>query len=149
MAYESYKLNETEWRYPVHEKEMIVVVHYLRVWQHYLLGSRFVLRTDNIALSYFQTQKKLSSRQARWQDFLTEFNMAMEYKPGRANVAIDTLSRKVERVNAIQPEGGGQASQLHSNFLSRIKDGLYSYPQAVTLMQLIKEGKTRRFWIQA
>ena len=148
VAYESRKLNETERRYPVHEKEMTAVIHCLRVWRHYLLGSRFVLRTDNIALSYFQTQKKLSPKQARWQDFLAEFDMAMEYKPGKANVVADALSRKVECVNAAQLEGRGQASQLHSNFLSRIRDGLYSDPQAVILMQLIKEGKARRFWVQ-
>ena len=101
VAYKSRKLDETERWYPVHEKEMTVVVHCLRVWQHYLLGSRFVLRTNNIALSYFQTQKKLSLKQARWQDFLVEFDMAMKYKPERANVVADLLSRKVERVNAI------------------------------------------------
>ena len=67
----------------------------------------------------------------------------MEYKPGKANVMADALSQKVEHVNVVQLEGGGQASQLHSNFLSRIRDGLYSDPQAVILMQLIKEGKAR------
>ena len=67
----------------------------------------------------------------------------MEYKPGKANIVTDALSRKVERVNVVQLEGKGQASQLHSNFLSRIWDGLYSDPQTVILMQLIKEGKAR------
>ena len=51
---------------------------------------------------------------------------------------VDALSRKVELANAMQLEGGGQASQLHSNFLSRIKDGLYGDPQTVILIQLIK-----------
>ncbi|XP_065049792.1 uncharacterized protein LOC135679736 [Musa acuminata AAA Group] len=141
MAYKSHKLNETERWYPVHEKEMTAVVHYLRVWRHYLLGSQFVLRTKNIALSYFQTQKKLSPKQARWQDFLAEFNIELEYKPGKENVVTDALSQKVECVNVVQLEGRGQANQLHYNFLSKIRDGLYSDPQAVTLMQLIKEGK--------
>ncbi|CAL9136572.1 unnamed protein product [Musa textilis] len=39
VAYESRKLNETKRRYPVHEKEITAVIHCLRVWQHYLLGS--------------------------------------------------------------------------------------------------------------
>ena len=54
--------------------------------------------------------------------------MAMEYKSGKANVVVDALSRKVERVNVVQLERRGQASQLHSNFLSRIRDGLYNDP---------------------
>ena len=68
-------------------------------------------------------------------------DIAIEYKPGKANVVAHALSRKVEHMNVVQLEGRGQASQLHSNFLSKIRDGLYSDPQAVTLMQLIKEGK--------
>lgn len=38
IAYESRKLNETERRYTVQEKEMTAVVHCLRTWRHYLLG---------------------------------------------------------------------------------------------------------------
>lgn len=57
------------------EKEMTAVVHCLRTWPHYLLGSKFVVKTDNIATSYFQSQTRLSPKQARWQDFLAEFNM--------------------------------------------------------------------------
>ncbi|GJW91841.1 putative nucleotidyltransferase, ribonuclease H [Tanacetum coccineum] len=63
IAFESRKLNEMERKYTVQEKEMMVVVHCLRIWRHYLLGSRFVIKTNNIATSYFQTQKKLSPKQ--------------------------------------------------------------------------------------
>jgi len=55
---------DTERRYIVQEKEMTAVVHCLSVWRHYLLGSRFVVKTDNVATSYFQTRKKLSPKQA-------------------------------------------------------------------------------------
>ncbi|KAK3037410.1 hypothetical protein RJ639_030172 [Escallonia herrerae] len=73
IAFESRKLNDTEWRYTVQEKKM-TVVHCLRTWRHYLLGSRFLIKTNNIATSYFQSQKNLSPKQARWQDFLAEFD---------------------------------------------------------------------------
>ncbi|GJR39352.1 putative nucleotidyltransferase, ribonuclease H [Tanacetum coccineum] len=55
IAFESRKLNETERKYTVQEKEMTTVVHCLRIWRHYLLGSRLVIKTNNIAMSYFQT----------------------------------------------------------------------------------------------
>ncbi|RVW33011.1 Transposon Ty3-I Gag-Pol polyprotein [Vitis vinifera] len=51
------------------------------------------LKTDNVATSYFQTQKKLSPKQARWQDFLAEFDYTLEYKPGSANHVADALRR--------------------------------------------------------
>ncbi|XP_022864502.1 uncharacterized protein LOC111384459 [Olea europaea var. sylvestris] len=126
IAFESRKLNDTERRYTVQEKEMTAIVHCLRVWRHYLLGSRFMIKMDNVATSYFQTQKKLSPKQARWQDFLAEFDYVMEYKPGKVNVVADALSRKAE-LAAI--------SQATGTLLEEIKQGLEHDPMAKTLMQ--------------
>lgn len=47
IAYESRKLNDTGRRYTVQEKEMTAMGHCIQTWHHYLLGSRFVARTDN------------------------------------------------------------------------------------------------------
>ncbi|XP_059663382.1 uncharacterized protein LOC132309045 [Cornus florida] len=139
IAYESRKLNDTERRYTVQEKEMTAVIHCLRTWRHYLLGAQFVIKTDNVATSYFQTQKKLSPKQARWQDFLAEFTYHFEYKPGKANVVADALSRKAELAAISRPQ--------HS-LVERIKEGLQHDPLAKSLIQLAKEGKTRRFWLR-
>ena len=38
IAFESRKLNDTERKYTVQEKEMTAVIHCLRTWRHYLLG---------------------------------------------------------------------------------------------------------------
>ena len=67
MPYESRKLNEAEHKRLAHEKEMIAVVHCLLVWRVYLLGPKFMVWTDNVANTFFNTQKKLSLKQARWQ----------------------------------------------------------------------------------
>ncbi|RVW29633.1 Retrovirus-related Pol polyprotein from transposon 17.6 [Vitis vinifera] len=104
IAFESRKLNNTERRYTVQEKEMTAIVHYLRTWRHYLLGSHFIVKIDNVATSYFQTQKKLSPKQARWQDFLAEFDYTLEYKPGSANHVADALSRKAELASMTRDE---------------------------------------------
>ncbi|XP_060216861.1 uncharacterized protein LOC132644288 [Lycium barbarum] len=77
IAFESRKLNDAERRYTVQEKEVTAVVHCLRTWRHYLLGAHFIVKTDNVATSYFQSQKKLSPKQARWQDFLAEFDYTL------------------------------------------------------------------------
>jgi len=65
IAFESQKLNDTERRYTVQEKEMAAVVHCLRTWSHYLVRRKFIIKTDYVATSYFQTQKKLTPKQAR------------------------------------------------------------------------------------
>ncbi|KAL0539326.1 hypothetical protein IC582_023531 [Cucumis melo] len=139
IAFESRKLNDTERHYTVQEKEMTAMVHCLRTWRHYLLGSKFTVMTDNVATSYFQTQKKLTPKQARWQDFLAEFDFKLEYKPGRENIVADALSLKAE-LNTIT------TSMPTSDFLERIKEGMQHDELAKNLLKLAKEGKTRRFW---
>ncbi|KAK9233383.1 hypothetical protein WN943_023632 [Citrus x changshan-huyou] len=139
IAFESRKLNDTERRYTVQEKEMTAIIHCLRVWRHYLLGSHFTIMTDNVATSYFQSQKKLSPKQARWQDFLAEFDYRLEYKPGKANVVADALSRKAELATL-------SMSQPKSDLVSRIKEGLQQDPLAKDLLEKVLKEKTRRFW---
>jgi hypothetical protein len=43
---------------------MAAVMHCLGVWRVYLLGTKFVVKTDNLANTFFRTQKKLSQWQA-------------------------------------------------------------------------------------
>ncbi|KAL2240754.1 UNVERIFIED_CONTAM: Retrovirus-related Pol polyprotein from transposon gypsy [Sesamum indicum] len=58
VAIESRKLKDVERRYSVHEKELLAVVHCLRLWRHYLLVSPFVVRTDNTTVSDFISQSQ-------------------------------------------------------------------------------------------
>jgi hypothetical protein len=140
IAYESRKLNDTERRYTVQEKEMTAIIHCLRTWRHYLLGSKFEIKTDNVATSYFQTQKKLSPKQARWQDFLAEFDYVLEYKPGKVNLVADALSRKAELAS--------MSSQPKGELMDLIKEGLSQDKTAKSLVALANDGKTRRSWME-
>lgn len=115
-------------------------MHCLRTWRHYLLGSKFVIKTDNIATSDFQTQKKLSPKQARWQDSLAEFDLVFEYKPGRTNQVADALSRKSE-LAALRLEGLAAISRLQGTIPDQIKEGLEHDSMARSLMKMASEGK--------
>ncbi|KAK3021216.1 hypothetical protein RJ639_046635 [Escallonia herrerae] len=84
VAYESRKLNEAERRYTTHEKELLAVVHCLRIWRHYLLGSSFIVRTDNTAVSHFLSQSKLTLKQARWQELFGRIQLHARVQ-GRLN----------------------------------------------------------------
>uniref|UniRef100_A0A3Q7GSZ9 Reverse transcriptase/retrotransposon-derived protein RNase H-like domain-containing protein n=1 Tax=Solanum lycopersicum TaxID=4081 RepID=A0A3Q7GSZ9_SOLLC len=48
-------------------------------------STRFVVRTDNVGNTFFKTQKKLSPKQARWQEFVEEYDFVWEHKPGKHN----------------------------------------------------------------
>ena len=121
------------------EKKMTAIVHCLRTWRRYLLGSKFVVKIDNVATSYFQTQKKLSPKQARWQDFLAKFDFVMEYKPRKANLVADALSQKVDLAAISRPQGP---------LMDCIKEGLPHDQTAKSLIEYAKQGKTWRFWFE-
>src|SRR6201996_6426791 len=94
IAYLSKKLSSTEQNWPAHEQELCAVVYALKHWKYYLLGSRFDVYTDSIALKTIMTQKNLSRKQFRWvmelQEFLP-FNVI--HVSGKRNVVADALSR--------------------------------------------------------
>ena len=93
VAYESRKMNNAEQKYPTHERELLAVIHALRTWRHYLAGRKFKVVTDHYSLQYLRTQPNLSKRQARWLDFIAEFDFEIVHKPGKSNVVADALSR--------------------------------------------------------
>jgi hypothetical protein len=83
-----------ERRWPTHDKEMWVVIHCLKTWGHYIGSKDVVVWTNNVTLKYFATQPKLSSKQVRWHDTLTLFNVDIRHKPGNENVVFDALNHK-------------------------------------------------------
>jgi hypothetical protein len=56
-------------------------------------GYHFRVYTDHKGLEWISTQKKLSPRQARWLETLSEFDFEVIYLPGEENVLADALSR--------------------------------------------------------
>jgi hypothetical protein len=73
VAFESRKANSAKLNKKVTEKEMLAVVHALRVWRCYLEGADFTVYTDHVSNTFFQTQPNLSRQQARWSEFLQRF----------------------------------------------------------------------------
>ncbi len=65
VTFENKKLNETERRWPTHEKEMWAILHCFKTWGHYISSKDVVVWIDNVTLKYFATQPKLSSKQVR------------------------------------------------------------------------------------
>ncbi|KAL6323681.1 hypothetical protein AAG906_002148 [Vitis piasezkii] len=118
---------------------MTAVVHCLQQWRHYLLGSIFIVVTDNVANTFFKTQKKLSPRQARWQEFLADFKFEWLHRPGRHNTVADALSRKVIAYITT-------LSKVISDFNEKIK--LAASMMSHMASQASKGGVIRRYWIE-
>ncbi|NCU37264.1 hypothetical protein EOM75_14810, partial [Candidatus Falkowbacteria bacterium] len=95
VAYESRKLQPAERNYPVHDRELLSVVHALRTWRPYLLGTPFTvhIQTDNTPTVNILSKKDLTPRQIRWAELLAEYDFNITHIPGKTNVMADCLSR--------------------------------------------------------
>ena len=96
IAYDSKKLDGCQKRWPTHEKELFVVVHCLKTWQHCLGLHKTKVYMDNVSLKYFETQAQMSAKQLRWHNTLVLMNVDLIHKPGCNNVVPDALSRQKE-----------------------------------------------------
>jgi len=103
-------MTSAELNYPIHEKELLAIVHALKVWRVYLEGHHFKIITDHKSLCYFNTQPTLSRRQARWNELLQEYDFEIIYKPGKTNVVADALSRRsdlyLHSITQVLPDQG-------------------------------------------
>ena len=101
VCFESHKLKEHEQNYVVHDLELAIVVHALKMWCHYLLGKRFLLLTDNTRVKNMFTYSGLNSIQARWMSFLSEFYFEVKHIKGKENRVADALNRRNREVYEI------------------------------------------------
>jgi hypothetical protein len=94
IAYASRLLKPHEQNYPIHDLELAVIVHALKIWRHYLIGNKCHIFTDHKSLKYIFTQPDLNLRQRRWLELIKYYDLEIHYHPGKANVVADALSRK-------------------------------------------------------
>ena len=90
VAYASRLLSTTERRYSVTRKELLAVVVFLR---QYLLGSKFILRTDHGSLVWLRNFKEPEGQLARWLEKLEEFQFEIVHRKGKVHSNADALSR--------------------------------------------------------
>ncbi|GJX31708.1 putative reverse transcriptase domain-containing protein, partial [Tanacetum coccineum] len=94
IAYASYQLKKHEENYMTHDLELGVVVFALRLWRHFLYGTKCIVYTDHKSLQYILDHKELNMRQRRWIELLRDYDCKIRYHLGKANVVANALSRK-------------------------------------------------------
>nr|GEW50308.1 reverse transcriptase domain-containing protein [Tanacetum cinerariifolium] len=94
IAYASRQLKIHEKNYTTHDLELGSVVFALRIWRHYLYGTKCTVFTDHKSLQHILNQKDLNMRQRCWLELLSDCDCDIRYHPGKANVLANALSRK-------------------------------------------------------
>nr|GEZ20928.1 putative reverse transcriptase domain-containing protein [Tanacetum cinerariifolium] len=105
IAYASRQLKVHEKNYTTHDLELGAVVFALKMWRHYMYGTKCVVFTDHKSLQHILGQNELNMRQRSWLELLSNYDYEIRYHPGNANVVADALSRmersKLLRVRAL------------------------------------------------
>nr|GFC52559.1 putative reverse transcriptase domain-containing protein [Tanacetum cinerariifolium] len=94
IAYASRQLKPHEENYTTHDLELGAVVFALKIWRHYLYGTKCNVFTDHKSLKHILDQKELNMRQRRWLELLADYNCEIRYHLRKENVVADALSRK-------------------------------------------------------
>jgi len=134
----------------------------LKIWRHYLYGSKFEVFSDHKSLKYLFDQKELNIRQIRWLEYLKDFDFQFSYHPVKADVVADALSRKtlhmstlmvkelelieqfreLSLVSELTPDGVRLGIlKLTSNILEEIKKGKKEDLELVDRVVLVNQGK--------
>nr|GEY08661.1 putative reverse transcriptase domain-containing protein [Tanacetum cinerariifolium] len=94
ISYASRQLKIHENNYTTHDFKLGAVVFALKIWRHYLYGTKCTVFTDHKSLQRILNQKERNMRQHRWLELLSDYDCDVRYQPGKANVVVDALSRK-------------------------------------------------------
>jgi len=116
VAFHSRMFSIPELNYDVHDKELLAIFEAFKMWRHYLEGSASAIDvvTDHKNLEYFSTTKILTCQQARWSEYLSQFNLVIRFRPGYLGTKPDALTRRWD----VYPKGGnnGYISVNSHNF---------------------------------
>ena len=93
VAFSSTKLNETQRKWSVVEKESFAVLTALRRYNDWIIGSSVTVYVDHNPLTYLTETMPKSPKLIRWALSLQQFNVTFKYYPGHKNVVADCLSR--------------------------------------------------------
>jgi ribonuclease HI len=125
VAYASRQLRKHEEKYPTHDMELAAVVHALKIWRYYIIGKRCEVYSDHKRLKYIFTQLDLNLRQQRWLELIKDYNLGINYHPGKANVVADALSRRSHlnmlATRELLPEFCEEFEKLNLGWVSNIE----------------------------
>nr|GEZ90681.1 putative reverse transcriptase domain-containing protein [Tanacetum cinerariifolium] len=94
ISYASRQLKIHEKNYTTHDLELGAVVFALKIWRHYLYGTKCTVYIDHKSLQHILDQKQLNMRQRRWLELLSDYDGDIRYHPRKANFIANALSRK-------------------------------------------------------
>lgn len=130
IAYFSKKLSTRLSKQSAYTREFYAITEAIAKFRHYLLGHKFIIRTDQKSLKSLTDQTLQTPEQQAWLHKFLGYDFTIEYKPGKENLAADALSRSFFLAYSV----------ITSDFLSKIKTALQ---KDVSLQHIIQQCQNR------
>lgn len=104
VAYYSFTLGTKARLKSIYEKELMAIVKAVHKWRPYLIGRKFIVRTDQLSLKYILEQRMVGNDYQKWVSKLMGFEFDIRYRTGASNKVADALSRKepMEECNTVE-----------------------------------------------
>ncbi|WVZ14637.1 hypothetical protein V8G54_012203 [Vigna mungo] len=119
IAFFSKKLSTRLAKQLAYTREFCAITEAIAKFRHYLLGHKFIIRTDQKSLKALMDQSLQTSEQQAWLPKFLGYNFTIEYKPEKENLAADALSRSFFMA----------CSQVHNDLIPKIKVALPLDPE--------------------
>ncbi|GJX38792.1 putative reverse transcriptase domain-containing protein [Tanacetum coccineum] len=84
IDYASRQLKIHEKNYTAHDLELGAVVFTLKIWRHYLYGTKCMVFTNHKSLQHILDQKELNMRQRRWLELLIDYDCENTLPPRKS-----------------------------------------------------------------
>ena len=94
ISFGSKVLNKAERNYCVTRRELLAVVFFIVHYKHYLIGRKFLLRTDHGALTWLFKFKAPEGQVARWLEALSTYDFDIVHRAGKLHGNGDGMSRR-------------------------------------------------------
>lgn len=112
----SKKFSSAQVLYRTYEQETIAILEGLHKWEDMLLGHEIIVLMDHCTLEFFTTQGQLLNWQIWWWEYISWFNLKIQYLEGKKNIVADALSRQFELFPHDQLSLDGTVVNANSRF---------------------------------
>jgi hypothetical protein len=152
IVFESRKLSQLERLYSIYDKEMLAIMHALTKFRQYLVGNKFMVKTDHNSLKYFLEQKDLNEHQQKWVMKVQEFDFDIEYVKGKKNIVADALSRRPVACSLMEISTDWKSHLLveysKNKFTCEVMDGQIQDDHGIGSLTMLYFTRVESTWCQ-
>ena len=126
IAFNARKLKPSESQYASYKGELLALIFGINSYKFFLTGRKFLVRTDNSALTWLKKQQDAKGMLRRWLRILSTYDFDVQHRAGTKHANADALSRATHAPNLNESEAkelleDDQILKLNSNLNLRIE----------------------------